>query len=195
MGAWLLNLPMKCFGSPVPASIGQRQYSGFVRLVWRFESVWRLHLSKLVIFMNRNDILNREEEILQWIEEEKPKAWIAKQLNCSPGTLNIYLEKMNILYKGQQNKKGQQKGPNKYISAIEYANYPTVRTALLKEKMIKEGLIENKCSNCGLTNWLGQPIVLELHHIDGNKFNNDFNNLQLLCPNCHSLTSNFRGRV
>lgn len=144
--------------------------------------------------MERKDILERREDILHWIEEERPKVWIAKQLNCSQTTLSIYLEKMNIQYKGQQNKKGQQKGPNKYVSAVDYANYKTVRTALLKEKMIKEGLIENKCFQCGLTHWLGQPLVLELHHIDGNKLNNNFNNLQLLCPNCHSLTSNFRGR-
>ena len=43
----MLNLPMKCFGSPVPASIVQRQYSVFVRLVWRFESVWRLLRNQL----------------------------------------------------------------------------------------------------------------------------------------------------
>ena len=36
-----------------------------------------------------------------------------------------------------------------------------------------------------------QPINLELHHIDGDKSNNNLNNLQLLCPNCHSYTDNF----
>ena len=49
-----------------------------------------------------------------------------------------------------------------------------------------------KCECCGLTEWMGQPINLEIHHIDGNHMNNDLTNLQLLCPNCHSYTSNFR---
>ena len=49
-----------------------------------------------------------------------------------------------------------------------------------------------KCENFGLEEWLGQPINLEVHHIDGNRKNNELNNLQLLCPNCHSYTSNFR---
>ena len=37
-------------------------------------------------------------------------------------------------------------------------------------------------------------MVLELHHIDGNRYNHKKDNLEWLCPNCHSLTSNFRGR-
>lgn len=49
-----------------------------------------------------------------------------------------------------------------------------------------------KCENCGLEEWLGQPINLEVHHIDGDRTNNNLGNLQLLCPNCHSYTPNFR---
>ena len=51
-----------------------------------------------------------------------------------------------------------------------------------------------KCENCGLTEWLGEPINLEVHHIDGNRSNNELDNLKLLCPNCHSYTPNFRKR-
>lgn len=48
-----------------------------------------------------------------------------------------------------------------------------------------------KCENCGLEEWLGKPINLEVHHIDGNRSNNDLDNLLLLCPNCHSYTPSF----
>lgn len=51
-----------------------------------------------------------------------------------------------------------------------------------------------KCECCGLTEWMGQPINLQIHHIDGNRINNDLSNLQLLCPNCHSYTSNYARR-
>ncbi|HEX2620915.1 MAG TPA: helix-turn-helix domain-containing protein [Phototrophicaceae bacterium] len=51
-----------------------------------------------------------------------------------------------------------------------------------------------KCESCGLTEWLGQPIKLELHHVDGNSDNNVGENLQLLCPNCHSLTLTYRAK-
>lgn len=51
-----------------------------------------------------------------------------------------------------------------------------------------------KCECCGNTEWLNQPINLEIHHINGNHFDNDLNNLQLLCPNCHSYTDNYCGK-
>lgn len=49
----------------------------------------------------------------------------------------------------------------------------------------------HKCECCHNTEWLGQPINLEVHHIDGDKTNNELDNLQLLCKNCHSYTDNY----
>ena len=51
------------------------------------------------------------------------------------------------------------------------------------------------CENCGLGKWQGQDIPLEIHHINGNNTDNRIENLQLLCPNCHALTDNYRGRA
>lgn len=52
----------------------------------------------------------------------------------------------------------------------------------------------HKCECCGLTEWLGQPITLEIHHINGKHTDSRLENLQLLCPNCHSYTPNWRRR-
>ena len=52
----------------------------------------------------------------------------------------------------------------------------------------------HKCEKCENTEWLNQPIVLEVHHKDGDHLNNELENLELLCPNCHSLTENWRGK-
>lgn len=51
-----------------------------------------------------------------------------------------------------------------------------------------------KCNKCGLLDWLNEPITLELEHKDGNKKNNKRDNLECLCPNCHSQTPTWRGR-
>ena len=51
-----------------------------------------------------------------------------------------------------------------------------------------------KCECCGTTEWYGKPINLEIHHINGVRSDNRLENLQLLCPNCHSYTENWRGR-
>jgi hypothetical protein len=45
-----------------------------------------------------------------------------------------------------------------------------------------------------LNSWLGQELILELEHKDGDNKNNERNNLEMICPNCHSLTETWRGR-
>lgn len=50
---------------------------------------------------------------------------------------------------------------------------------------------EHRCECCGLSEWNGIPITLQAHHKDGDKTNNELENLQLLCPNCHSQTDNY----
>ena len=64
----------------------------------------------------------------------------------------------------------------------------------LKQRMFKDGLLEKKCYGCGLIDWLDKPISLELHHKDGDCNNWKQENLELLCPNCHSQTESFGGR-
>lgn len=57
----------------------------------------------------------------------------------------------------------------------------------LKTRLIRDGYKEAKCEQCGLKEWQGEEIVLELDHIDNNHLNNELSNLQILCPNCHAL--------
>lgn len=136
----------------------------------------------------REDILERKEDILSWIEEKQPKNYICQQLKCKPETLNSYLKKMGIEYSGQQNKKGQIKGSNVYLPANYYFdNKHPIASAKLKEKLYRDGLKEKKCEICGISEWLGVELPLELHHEDGNHYNNAFENLKILCPNCHSI--------
>ena len=87
----------------------------------------------------------------------------------------------------------KKKGEN-YIPVSEYLfNGSSIHTAKLKTKLLKEGIKENKCECCGISEWMGKPIVIQLHHIDGNNCNNELSNLQMLCPNCHSQTDNYCG--
>jgi len=60
----------------------------------------------------------------------------------------------------------------------------------LKQHLIKEK--GHKCEKCLQSDWFGVNLPLEVHHIDGNVTNNVFENLQLLCCNCHATTDNWR---
>jgi Zn finger protein HypA/HybF involved in hydrogenase expression len=66
--------------------------------------------------------------------------------------------------------------------------------AHLKKRLFAEGLKENRCETCGLTEWRGRPLSMALHHVNGDGRDNRLENLELLCPNCHSQTENFSGR-
>lgn len=55
--------------------------------------------------------------------------------------------------------------------------------------------LHGKCQSCGITTeWYGNQLHFEIHHIDGVRENNNLNNLSLLCPNCHSQTDNYGGK-
>lgn len=79
---------------------------------------------------------------------------------------------------------------NEYL--VEGVIYHSV--SHIKKRLIKEGYKTAKCEICCLETWLDAPIALELHHIDGDKYNNLLENLQFLCPNCHATTNTYRGK-
>jgi hypothetical protein len=64
----------------------------------------------------------------------------------------------------------------------------------LKQRLIAEGLKENRCECCGIESWLGEPLSMALHHINGDGLDNRLENIAFLCPNCHAQTPNFSGR-
>ena len=115
-------------------------------------------------------------------------------------TIKKYVEEYNIdtsHFRGQTWNKG--------MGNTDYAAYNKLEDILkentnfksdtLKYRLVKEGLKQWKCEKCGNEGvWEGEELVLELHHINGNHYDNRLENLQILCPNCHSQTDNFRNK-
>jgi 5-methylcytosine-specific restriction endonuclease McrA len=65
----------------------------------------------------------------------------------------------------------------------------------LKLRLVSRGLKENRCEECGIGEWLGEPLIMALHHVNGDGLDNRIENLRFLCPNCHSQTPNFARRA
>ena len=80
------------------------------------------------------------------------------------------------------------------LDEILQGKHPQYQTLKLKKRLIKERILENKCSCCGITEWNKKQISLHLDHIDGDNHNHKLKNLRLLCPNCHSQTETWCGK-
>ncbi len=110
-------------------------------------------------------------------------------------TLRRKIKELNLdtsHFKGQAWSKGKNfiKRPTEdYLN-----NTKEISSWKLKNRLLKEHLKENVCEMCGISEWNGKPISCQLHHKDGNNANNSLDNLQMLCPNCHSQTDNFAGK-
>jgi hypothetical protein len=74
---------------------------------------------------------------------------------------------------------------------VENSTYQSYK---LKRRLLGANVLEPICARCALAKWLGEPVPLELHHVNGVKTDNRLENLQLICPNCHALTGSFRGK-
>lgn len=80
------------------------------------------------------------------------------------------------------------------LEELLVAERPQTSRSHLKQRLIDAGIKENRCEACGITDWLGEPLNMALHHINGIGKDNRLENLRILCPNCHAQTPNYGGR-
>jgi hypothetical protein len=127
-------------------------------------------------------------DIINFSKEVKSVAGLLRKLELKPigGNYANIKRKLQLLKVDTSHWTGQ--GWNKNQQLKDWKDYS--RGVNLKPHLIKER--GHKCEECKNVKWLDELISLEVHHVDGNKTNNSIKNLQLLCPNCHSYTDNYR---
>ena len=139
------------------------------------------------------------DQLMEAVKESTSYAQVLSKVGLVPAGGNYETIKKAITFydldsshfTGQGWNKGKTFGPKRPIEDYLSNKYPT-KSYRLKERLINDGYLDSICSNCNLTQWLGDAIPLELHHKDGDHNNNNLDNLQLLCPNCHTLTDTYR---
>lgn len=111
------------------------------------------------------------------------------QLNCLYHFLNERSEHYQLDYShfvGQAHNKGKPSPKKKKVEEYLVKN-SKAKSHLIRIKLIEEGYKKTECEICFLTEWNGVSIPLELHHINGDHWDNRLENLQIICPNCHTL--------
>lgn len=104
---------------------------------------------------------------------------------------------LDVEGKKNQNKcLGSGKRPDRRIplEKILDGKKPKYATHRLKKRLFENSLKERKCECCGIEQWRGKEAPLELHHINGDSKDHRIENLQILCPNCHAQTENYKGK-
>lgn len=142
-----------------------------------------------------------DEEFIKIIYESLSIREVLSKLgmsNTGTGSTTILKKRISELNLDISHFLGRRKGTisskRHDLHEILIANSTYTNTGRLKTRLLDQNLLIYKCYICGLKNWLGSEISLQLDHIDGVSNNNSLSNLRLLCPNCHSQTETYAGR-
>ena len=140
-----------------------------------------------------------EEELSQFCKESESYRDFALKIGYNPNGGSGIAAVKEVITKynfdiTHFNGQGHKKNVGKRRTSIEkyLSNETKITSHKLRQRLLEEKYFEPICSCCGLSEWLGQPIPLELHHKDGNKNNNSLENLELRCPNCHYFTDTYK---
>ncbi len=137
----------------------------------------------------------KDDDIIEAAKNSKTMSQAAAKLGVQFSTFKKHAIRLGC-YCINQGGKGTQKVSKVRVNLDEIltGNCPEFQTYKLKLRLFKAKIKDEKCEICGIIDWLGNKIPLELDHIDGNRTNHRLENLRILCPNCHSQTSTYRAK-
>lgn len=78
--------------------------------------------------------------------------------------------------------------------ALARIHLPSRSRATVKRRLLTAGILVNECEDCGLSEWRGKPLSIQIDHRNGVRDDHRLENLRMLCPNCHSRTATFGGK-
>jgi len=140
-----------------------------------------------------------DEDIIAAAKNNIGATSAAASLGIRYDTYRKHALRLNVFVKNQS-RKGLKRSKSEYVNKIIpleeilEGKHPHYQRRGIIRKLFEAGLKTNECEVCGIRNWNGSPLQMQLDHIDGNTYNHSINNLRMICPNCHSQTQTFCGR-
>ena len=146
-----------------------------------------------------------DENIIEAVRSSFSIAQVLKLLQLSPTgsnykSMHMHFSRLELdtsHFTGQGHLRGKTHSwtPRRPLDEILVVNSTYVATSHLKARLLREGVLKNRCYACGRDPiWRGKPLVLILDHKNGNRSDNRLGNLRLLCPNCNSQQQTFAGK-
>src|SRR5208282_2004847 len=106
----------------------------------------------------RKDILHRRADIEGWIEGQESKAFMCRELNCKPETLEAYLDRMGLEYRGNKGRTGRTKPWLRQPLEQYLVEGSLIHTHELKRRLLRDNIKQHRCEKCRTTTWQGQPV-------------------------------------
>ena len=78
--------------------------------------------------------------------------------------------------------------------SVEKALQTSKSRLTIKRTLLRAGLLENRCDECGISEWRGRALAIQIDHRNGVRDDHRLENLRMLCPNCHSQTETFAAK-
>ena len=133
--------------------------------------------------------MRTKDELLKAVDGAQSMAEVVRRLgpNKSSSTYST-LKKEFQYYNIHPQFKKRNRGTTPYTFEEMFCENSSYDRTTLRNRIIKEEILQYECSECGIIDWNGNPISLQLDHINGVRNDNRLENLRFLCPNCHSQT-------
>jgi hypothetical protein len=139
-----------------------------------------------------------DQEIIEVSNTSQSASQAAQILGIQYGTYRVHALRLGVFKPNQRGlgrPKPKKEGNGKIsLKDIFEGKHPSYQSNKLRKRLFSEGYKEKRCEICGVTEWNGKELSFQLEHIDGNCYNHTFDNLMIICPNCHSQTDTYCGR-
>jgi hypothetical protein len=139
-----------------------------------------------------------DEQIVEAAMTSQSATSAAAKLGIKYETYRVHAKRLNVYFTNKSGKgitKPKEEGFGKIsLQEILEGKHPQYQSNKLRIRLFTEKIKQEECELCGITEWFGKKLSFELDHKDGDRYNHNLKNLQILCPNCHSQTDTFRGK-